>query len=160
MAVSKSTAKQALSSANLHVSGLTIVSAADHAGYCTFASALGATDHIRVRQGDGPFTVFAPSDAAFEKFSAAARDQLFDGDRELLQLVMGYHFTPGKGVAARFAGKRIRARMHSGGELVVDGRSGLRVNGANLVEPDIAASNGVIHGVDAVLWPSEGAGAA
>lgn len=141
------------------MSALAIVSAADRAGYCTFSSALRSTELNRVLEGPGPFTVFAPSDAAFSKFSPASLERLLEGDPELLRLVMGYHFAPGKVSSARFQGKRIRAVMHAGGDVIIDGRSGLRVNGARLVQPDIIAANGVIHGVDAVLWPPETAAA-
>jgi uncharacterized surface protein with fasciclin (FAS1) repeats len=134
------------------MSAPSIVSAANQAGYHRFTDLLRAADHLNTLQGGGPFTVFAPTDAAFDKFSAAALDRLI-ADHELLQLVMGYHFASGKVVAARFAGKRIRAVMHAGGDLIVDGRSGLRVNAARVVQPDIGAANGVIHGIDAVLWP-------
>jgi uncharacterized surface protein with fasciclin (FAS1) repeats len=134
---------------------LAIASAADHAGYCTFAAALRATSHMQILEGDGPFTVFAPNDAAFRSISTAPLDRLLDGDPELLLLVLGYHFAPGMVSAARFQGKRIRAVMHAGGDTIIDGRTGLRVNAAHVIEPDIAASNGIIHGLDAVLWPRE-----
>jgi uncharacterized surface protein with fasciclin (FAS1) repeats len=142
------------------MSGLSVASAAEQAGYRRFTAALQAADHLKTLQGSGPFTVFAPTDAAFEKFSVAALDRLMEDDRDLLRLVMGYHFAAGKVVAARFAGKRIRAVMHAGGDLIVDGRSGLRVNAAHVVEPDIGAENGVIHGIDSVLWPREAIAAA
>lgn len=132
---------------------LSIVSAADQAGYCTFASALRNTDHVRTLDGAGPFTVFAPSDAAFKKFSTAALDQLLDGDRDLLALVMGYHFAPGRVVAKQFEGKRIKAVMHDGGDVIINGRDGLSVNAAHIVQANIQAANGIIHGIDAVLWP-------
>lgn len=134
---------------------LPIASAADRAGYRTFAAALRATEHIRILEGEGPFTVFAPNDAAFAKFSKAALDRLLQGDPELLHLVTGYHFAPGKVRATAFKDKRIRASMHAGGDLIINGRNGLRANSAHIVEPDIEASNGVIHGTDAVLWPRE-----
>jgi uncharacterized surface protein with fasciclin (FAS1) repeats len=138
-----------------------MVSAADQAGYCTFAAALRTTDLMRILEGAGPFTMFAPSDAAFEKFSRSARDKLLEGDKALLAAVMGYHFAPGKVMAARFAGKHIRAVMHSGGDLIIDGRGTQpHVNHAAMIDPDIGASNGVIHGIDAVLWPKAAANTA
>jgi uncharacterized surface protein with fasciclin (FAS1) repeats len=130
-----------------------IVSAAEQNGYGTFAAALRASSHVTTLQGSGPFTVFAPTDAAFEKFSRAAREQLLEGDPALLHLVMGYHFAAGRVVGAQFAGKRIRAVMQAGGDVIIDGRAGLKVNAARVVQQDILASNGVIHGVDSVLWP-------
>jgi uncharacterized surface protein with fasciclin (FAS1) repeats len=59
---------------------------------------------------------------------------------------------------ARFDGKRIRAVMQSGGDVIIDGRStGLRVNAARLCKPDLNARNGVVHGIDALLWPRQAA---
>jgi len=135
------------------MTGLSVVSVADRAGFYTFASALRSSDHFKTLEGAGPFTVFAPSDAAFKQFSPAALDRLLKEDRDLLNVVLGYHFAAGRVATARFAGKRIRAVMHAGGDVIIDGRSGLRVNTARLVKPDLAAGNGVIHGIDAVLWP-------
>ena len=140
------------------MSTLSIVSAADQAGYCTFAGALRTTNLMRVLEGDGPFTMFAPNDEAFEKLSRPTRDKLLDGDAALLRAVLGYHFAAGKVMAQRFAGKHIRAVTHSGGDLIVDGRAErLQVNHAQLIDPDIRAANGVIHGIDAVLWPKAAA---
>lgn len=140
------------------MSELSVVSVADRAGFHTFASALRSSDHSKALEGPGPFTMFAPSDAAFDRFSAAALDRLLK-DRELLHVVLGYHFAAGKVAAARLAGKRIRAVMQAGGDVIIDGRSGLRVNTARLVKPDLGAANGVVHGIDAVLWPRERAAA-
>jgi len=137
---------------------LSVVSVADRAGFHTFAAALRTSDYLTTLEGKGPFTVFAPSDAAFKKFSAAALDQLLNDDRELLHTVLGYHFASGKVATARLAGKRIRAVMHAGGDTIIDGRTAvLRVNAARLVKPDLAAGNGVVHGIDNVLWPHEAA---
>ncbi len=141
------------------MSGLSVVSVADRAGFHTFASALRSSDHFKALEGPGPFTMFAPSDAAFDRFSAAALDRLLKEDRELLHVVLGYHFAAGKVASARLAGKRIRAVMQAGGDVIIDGRSGLRVNTARLVKPDLGAANGVVHGIDAVLWPREPAAA-
>jgi uncharacterized surface protein with fasciclin (FAS1) repeats len=136
-----------------------IVSVADRAGFHIFASALRGSKHLKTLEGPGPFTVFAPSDAAFKKFSAAALDKLLNDDPALLHTVLGYHFAAGKVAASRFAGKRIRAVMHEGGDVIIDGRAGLRVNSGHLVKPDLHARNGVVHGLDTVLWPRERAAA-
>jgi uncharacterized surface protein with fasciclin (FAS1) repeats len=121
----------------------------------TFASALRATDHATELSGKGPFTIFAPSDEAFHKFSTQSMDELLEGNGDLFRLLMGYHFANGKVSSARFKDKRIRATMHDGGHLVINGRGGLRANAAHIVEPDIEAANGVIHRLDAVLWPRQ-----
>ena len=141
------------------ISGLSVVSVADRAGFHTFASALRASDHLAKLESGKAFTVFAPSDEAFRKFSTAALDRLLHEDRDLLNAVLGYHFAVGKVATARFDGKRIRAVMYAGGDAIIDGRSGLKVNAARIVKPDLGAANGVVHGIDTVLWPREQASA-
>lgn len=102
--------------------------------------------------------MFAPSDAAFEKkFSPVALDKFLRRDPALLHIVLGYHIAAGKVAAARFADKRIRAIMQCGGDVVINGRDGLRVNTARVMKPDLLAGNGVVHGIDALLWPAEAA---
>ena len=135
------------------MSALSVVSVADRAGFHIFATALRSSDHFKTLEGAGPFTVFAPSDEAFEKFAPAALDKLLNDDAELLNTVLGYHFASGKVATTRFVGKRIRAVMRAGGDVRIDGRTGLRVNAARMVRPDLGARNGVVHGIDAVLWP-------
>lgn len=137
------------------MAGLSVVSVADRAGFYTFAAALRESDYIAALEGPGPFTVFAPSDEAFKKFSIAALDNLLRHDRERLHIVLGYHFAAGKVGSARLAGKHIRAVMRAGGDVMIDGRTGLKVNTARLFKPDLEASNGVVHGIDTVLWPRE-----
>lgn len=141
------------------MSALSVVSVADRAGFHIFATALRNSDYVAKLEGDGPFTMFAPTDAAFHKFSPAALDRFLHEDRDVLHAVLGYHFAAGKVATARFAGKRIRAVMHAGGDVIIDGRTGLRVNAAQLVKPDLMARNGVAHGIDGVLWPRQAAAA-
>ena len=139
------------------MSALSVVSVADRAGFHMFASALRSSDHIDKLEGGGPFTVFAPSDAAFKKFTPAALDKFLNEDRRLLNVVLGYHFAAGKVSTALLSGKRIRAVMQAGGDVIIDGRTGLRVNAARLVKPDLNSRNGVVHGIDALLWPRQAA---
>lgn len=135
----------------------TIEAAMGGAGLTSFPHVLRASGCADVLAGGGPFTIFvtifAPTDAAFEKFSRASLDHLLRGDAELLRAVAGYHFAAGKVLAARFAGKRIRALTHEGSHLIIDGKGRLRVNGAHVVKPDIIAGACVIHVIDQVLWP-------
>jgi uncharacterized surface protein with fasciclin (FAS1) repeats len=84
-------------------------------------------------------------------------DKLLNKDRELLHVVLGYHIAAGKVATARLAGKRIRAVMQAGGDVIIDGRTGLRVNAARVCKPDLNARNGVVHGIDALLWPKQAA---
>lgn len=136
-----------------------IEDAIETAGFAAFADSLRASPYGETLDSGGPFTIFAPDDAAFARFSPEALDRLHD-DEALLRAVVGYHFAAGKVMAARFAGKRIRAVMYAGGDVVIDGKTtGLRVNGVKLTKPDITAGACVIHGIDAVLWPREPAAA-
>ena len=137
------------------MSGLSVISVADRAGFHIFANALRGSAHFESLEGEGPFTMFAPSDEAFRKFAPAALDKLLHDDVNLLAAVLGYHFAKGKVAMNRFVGKRIRAVMSAGGDVRIDGRLGLRVNAARMVKPDLDARNGVVHGIDGVLWPSQ-----
>jgi len=134
---------------------LSVVSIADRAGFYIFAGALRSSDYYDTLETAGPFTVFAPADAAFGTMSPVVLDRILHRDRTELHLLLGYHFASGRVAAARFAGKRIRATMRMGGEVLVDGRNGLKANGARVIKPDLDAANGVVHGIDALLWPRE-----
>jgi len=144
----------------LSMSALSIVSVADRAGFHIFATALRASDYWERLENAGPFTVFAPADTAFAGYSASALERFLNKDRESLNLVLGYHIAAGKVVAARLDGKRIRGVMQAGGDVIIDGRAGLRVNAARVIKPDLLARNGVVHGVDALLSPRKTAAAA
>jgi len=138
-----------------------IEDAVEAAGFGAFADALRESPYGEVLDSGGPYTVFAPSDSAFGKFSTASLDRLLHGDEALLRTVLGYHFASGKVMSASFKGKRIRAVMYAGGDLIIDGRNGgLRVNRANLTKPDVIAGACVVHGIDGVLWPQAPAAAA
>lgn len=134
------------------MSALSVVSVADRAGFHIFASALRASDYFESLEGAGPFTVFAPTDAAFNALGPATLDKLLSRESERTGAFLGYHFAAGKVVAAQFRGRRIRAVMKAGGDAVIEGRDGLRVNAAQVCNPDLHARNGVVHGIDAVLW--------
>ncbi|HVY86059.1 MAG TPA: fasciclin domain-containing protein [Caulobacterales bacterium] len=125
------------------------------AGFNAFTRMLKASPFGAQLENGGPFTIFAPTDEAFDKFPVASLDRLIDGKPDLLTAVAGYHFAVGKVLSKRFAGARIRAVTYGGQSLIIDGKSGLRVNTANLVRPDIIAGACVIHGIDSVLWPRE-----
>lgn len=135
------------------MSALSVVSVADRAGFHIFAAALRSSDYFDLLEGAGQFTVFAPSDVAFAALSNAALDKLLYQDRERLRLVLGYHIAAGKVATARLVGKRIRGVMQAGGDVIIDGRSDLRVNEASMIKADLMARNGVVHGIDALLSP-------
>lgn len=134
---------------------LSVVSVADRAGFHIFAAALRTSRHSGALEHPGAFTVFAPTDSAFEKLPAPTLERLLHRDAELLHTVLGYHLAAGRVETARFADKRIRAVMQSGGDVLIEGRNVLKVNGANVIKRDLRADNGVVHGIDSVLWPPE-----
>ena len=133
-----------------------IVDVAVEAGqFNTLAAALGAAGLVDTLKGDGPFTVFAPTDEAFAKLPEGTVDSLLKPEnREKLVAILTYHVVPGKVMAADVV-KLSEAGTVNGEELtieVVDGK--VRVDNANVIATDVAASNGVIHVIDAVMLPN------
>ena len=133
-----------------------IVAVAVSAGqFNTLAAALDAADLVSTLQGEGPFTVFAPTDAAFEKLPAGTVEMLLKPEnKDQLIAVLTYHVVPGKVTAAEVV-KLSAATTVNGADVaiaVVDGN--VRINDATVVKTDIAASNGVIHVIDAVILPN------
>ena len=137
----------------------TTESAIEAAGYGMFARLLGASQLGGLLQGDEVYTIFAPADAAFDKFPGGSIDALMK-NADLTRAVAAYHLALGKVMAKRFAGVRIRANTVGGQSLIIDGKKELRVNGANLVQPDVMIGTSVLHGIDGVLWPREPAAVA
>lgn len=127
-----------------------IEAAIEAAGFTAFARALAASGYGDVIQHGGPYTIFAPTDAAFSHAEARA---YLDADENLPRAVIGNHIAAGKVASARFIGKRIRAMTLAGGSVVIGGGETLCVNNAKLVQPDIQIGACVLHGVDGVLWP-------
>ncbi len=137
-----------------------IPDAIEAAGLTACARMLRASPFGELLESGGPYTIFAPTDVAFEKFPGASIERLVEDDPALLRAVAGYHFAAGKVMSKRFAGTRIRAVTYGGQSLVIDGRGGLRVNAATVVQPDLVVGACVVHGIDGVLWPREPAAAA
>jgi uncharacterized surface protein with fasciclin (FAS1) repeats len=125
----------------------TAVAAGD---FKTLATALGAAGLVDTLKGKGPFTVFAPTDAAFAKIPKADLDALLK-DKAKLTAVLTYHVVPGKVMAADVKAGAVKTVQ--GSNLTVTTAGGVKVNNANVVKTDIAASNGVIHVIDTVVIP-------
>lgn len=118
----------------------------------TLVTAVQAAGLVETLKGDGPFTVFAPTDAAFAAIPEADLEALL-ADKEQLTAVLTYHVVPGKVMAADVV-ELDSATTVQGSDVdieVVDG--GVTVDGANVVTTDIETSNGVIHVIDAVITP-------
>ncbi|PKL87850.1 MAG: beta-Ig-H3/fasciclin [Ignavibacteriae bacterium HGW-Ignavibacteriae-2] len=132
-----------------------IVETAIEAGsFKTFAKALTEAGLIETLKGKGPFTVFAPTDDAFAKLPKGALDNLLK-DKEALKKVLLYHVVSGK-VTAKDVMKLKKASTVEGQDVaisVMDGK--VMINKSHVTTADVAASNGVIHIIDAVLMPKE-----
>lgn len=132
-----------------------IVDTAVAAGsFQTLVAAVTAAGLVDTLKGAGPFTVFAPSDDAFAKLPAGTVDDLVKPEsKEKLTQILLLHVLSGKVTAADVTGKTLSPASVQGEALNVDGTHGVTVNGAQVVTPDIACSNGVIHVIDTVLLP-------
>jgi uncharacterized surface protein with fasciclin (FAS1) repeats len=133
-----------------------IVDTAVAAGqFKTLAAALNAAGLVRTLKGPGPFTVFAPTDAAFAKLPAGTVETLLKPENKAqLVAVLTYHVVPGSVMSSALAGKVTDAKTVEGRTVKVDAtKGGVSVNGAKVVTADVAATNGVIHVIDTVLLP-------
>ena len=128
-----------------------IVDTAVGAGnFKTLATALGAAGLVDTLKGKGPFTVFAPTDAAFAKIPKADLDALLK-DKAKLTAVLTYHVVAGKVMAADVKAGKVKTVQ--GSELTVATTGGVTVDGAKVTATDIVADNGVIHVIDSVIMP-------
>ena len=129
-----------------------IVDTAVAAGqFTTLAKALTAAGLIDTLKGEGPFTVFAPTDAAFAKIPAEKLAALLQ-DKAALTRVLTYHVVAGKVMAKDVAGMKT-AKTLAGPSLTIDAKNGVHIDSAKVLTADVAASNGVIHVIDTVLLP-------
>jgi len=128
-----------------------IVDTAVAAGnFKTLATALTAAGLIDTLKGKGPFTVFAPTDAAFAKIPKADLDALLK-DKAKLTSVLTYHVVAGKVMAADVKAGKVKTVQ--GSELTISTAGGVMVDGAKVTATDIMADNGVIHVIDSVIMP-------
>ncbi len=145
----------AVGSASAYAAEKDIVDTAVAAGqFKTLAAALTAAGLVDTLKGPGPFTVFAPTDAAFAKLPAGTLDTLLKPESKAkLSAILTYHVVAGKVMAADVV--KLKAAKTVNGAMVavkVDGGT-VMINNAKVTTTDIAASNGVIHVIDAVLLP-------
>ena len=121
----------------------------------TLAAALGAAGLVATVSGPGPFTVFAPTDAAFAKLPAGTLENLLKPEnKDELTSILTYHVVAGKVMAADVV-KLSQAKTVNGKMLMVKVDGGnVMINDAKVTSTDIAASNGVIHVIDSVVLPT------
>ncbi len=141
----------AVSSADQHEKD--IVDTAVAAGsFNTLVTAIKAAGLVDTLKGEGPFTVFAPTDDAFAKLPEGTVEGLLK-DKEKLTAVLTYHVVPGKVMAADVV-KLSSAKTVQGQEVKVKaGDGGVMINDAKVIKTDILTSNGVIHVIDTVILP-------
>jgi uncharacterized surface protein with fasciclin (FAS1) repeats len=131
-----------------------IVDTAVGAGnFTTLVAAVEAAGLVETLKGEGPFTVFAPTDAAFAALPAGTvEDLLKPENKDKLVAILTYHVVPGK-VMSTDLSEGLKTASVQGGELTITLDGGAKVNGAVISTADIAASNGVIHVIDSVILP-------
>ena len=133
-----------------------IVDTAIAAGsFNTLVAAVQAAGLVDTLKGEGPFTVFAPTDEAFAKLPAGTvEDLLKPENKDKLTAILTYHVVPGKVMAADIAGKEMGAKTVQGSEAMINATGdAVMIDGAKVVTPDVAADNGVIHVIDSVILP-------
>lgn len=140
--------------ATSYAAAASIVETANEARtFKVFVSALKKSGLAETLQNSGPYTVFAPSDQAFDKLAPGRLDALMK-DREKLSKVLSYHVIPGKTLVTEI--KPGKTKTLHGDMLTLTSDNGkVTVNGANVTQSDVNADNGVIHEIDSVLMPVE-----
>src|SRR3712207_4126866 len=139
-----------------HAKGDIVDTAVAAGKFNTLAAALKGAGLVDTLKGDGPFTVFAPTDEAFAKLPAGTVENLLKPEnKDKLRRILTYHVVPGKVTAADVMKLR-SAKAVSGDTITVAARNGgVTVDSAKVVKTDIAASNGVIHVIDSVILPKD-----
>lgn len=128
--------------------------AASNGNFNTLVAAVTAAGLVDTLKGEGPFTVFAPTDAAFAALPAGTVDSLLlPENKDQLVAILTYHVVPGAVTSDQLAGQRLSVATVNGADVHIDGRNGVKVEDSNVTTADIIASNGVIHVIDAVLLP-------
>lgn len=130
-----------------------IVDTAVSAGsFNTLVAAVKSAGLVKTLKGKGPFTVFAPTDAAFDKLPAATLTSLLKPEnKSKLAAILTYHVLPGKVMASDIAGKSLKVATVHGSKVSVDAMKGVKIDNATVVQADVVASNGVIHVIDTVI---------
>ena len=121
-------------------------------GFSTLVAALTAGGLVETLQGAGPFTVFAPTDAAFAALQAGLLEKLLlPENKDVLVSILTYHVVPGMVMSADIMAGDVATV--EGSNVKLDTAYGVKVNDATVTTADVAASNGVIHVIDAVIVP-------
>ena len=120
----------------------------------TLAAALGAADLVDTLKGDGPFTVFAPTDEAFAKLPEGTVENLLKPEnRDMLVAILTYHVVPGEVLAADVVTLSEAKTVNGQFVAIKVSDNSVRIDNATVIATDIDASNGVIHVIDTVILP-------
>ena len=154
LALAASTALAAPAFADAHMKD--IVDTASEAGnFTTLLAAAEAAGLVETLKGEGPFTVFAPTDEAFEALPEGTVDTLLmPENKDQLTSILSYHVVPGKVMSGDLS-DGMMAETVEGSEISVSMGDNVMINDATVTTPDIEASNGVIHVIDTVLMRAE-----
>ena len=134
--------------------GTIVEIAAGNPDFSTLVAAVGAAGLVETLNGEGPFTVFAPTNEAFAALPAGVLDALLlPENKDALVKILTYHVVPGTVMAADVAAGDVATVEGQNITIATDG--GVTVNGAAVVQTDIVGSNGVIHVIDQVLLPPD-----
>jgi uncharacterized surface protein with fasciclin (FAS1) repeats len=152
MSMKKLFVAAALAAASSLASAADIVDTAASAGqFNTLVKAVQAAGLVETLKGQGPFTVFAPTDAAFAKLPAGTVEALLN-DKEKLAQILTYHVVPGKVTAAQVKPGPVQTVQGQSLEVRAEGGA-VMVDNAKVIQADVMASNGVIHVIDTVVLP-------
>lgn len=128
--------------------------AVDAGDFNTLVAAVQAAGLVETLKGEGPFTVFAPTDAAFAALPEGTVETLLKPEnKDQLIAILTYHVVAGKVMSGDLSDD-MKATTVQGGEIMIDLDNGVMVNDANVVTADIEADNGVIHVIDKVIIPN------
>ena len=123
--------------------------------FSTLVAAVKAAGLVETLKGEGPFTVFAPTDKAFAALPAGTVENLLKPEnKEQLVAVLTYHVIPGRVMSEDIAGQTAEVATVQGSKLSIDATSGVMVDNATVTTADIITSNGVIHVIDKVVLPN------
>lgn len=121
----------------------------------TLVAAVQAAGLVETLKSEGPFTVFAPTDAAFAALPEGTVEMLLKPEnKDQLIAVLTYHVIPGAVMSGDIAGKKLMVATVQGSEVSIDATMGVKVDNATVVTADIETSNGVIHVIDQVILPN------
>jgi uncharacterized surface protein with fasciclin (FAS1) repeats len=130
--------------------------AESNSSFTVLTKALKAAGLTDILQGKGPFTVFAPTDKAFSELPQdAVRDLFKKENKEVLLKILRYHVVDGSVLSTDLKAGEVKSIEGGPISVKIDGRKGVMINDARVIQPDIKGSNGVIHAIDKVILPPD-----